>query len=283
MTEGLLDPPPPSMRAAFLKKGRVFMDLAQASVALSVELDGRRCRRARVAAGSVGPTTCCGLLSSRRCSRVQSERRDAGGGRRARDALGGAHHRRARLGGLPATDCGRVRATPPPRASDLTMKTLICFMLNGAAAPRGARQAPTSGCSTWCARSSASPAPRKAAAPASAARAPCCSMDAPVNSCLVLARGGRWRTRHHGRGLARGRHAARRCSKTFVEHAASNAVLLAGHDHGRQGAARRRPGAVEARHPRGALGQPVPLHRLRADPRGGDARGERLRKGAAHG
>jgi CO/xanthine dehydrogenase FAD-binding subunit len=39
----------------FLKKGRVQMDIALGSVAVLVETDGRRCVRARVAAGSLGP------------------------------------------------------------------------------------------------------------------------------------------------------------------------------------------------------------------------------------
>ena len=47
--------PAPAARAVFLKKGRVAMDLSLASVAVLLELDGGRCRRARVAAGSVAP------------------------------------------------------------------------------------------------------------------------------------------------------------------------------------------------------------------------------------
>lgn len=46
----------PRARAVFLKKGRVAMDVALASVAVLVELDGVRCTKARVAAGSLGPT-----------------------------------------------------------------------------------------------------------------------------------------------------------------------------------------------------------------------------------
>ena len=52
----LLDPPARKARATFLKKGRVTMDLAIASVALRLEMEGSVCRRARVAAGSVAPT-----------------------------------------------------------------------------------------------------------------------------------------------------------------------------------------------------------------------------------
>lgn len=47
--------PPSGARAAFAKKGRVAMDLALASVAVLLELDGDRCGLARVAAGSVAP------------------------------------------------------------------------------------------------------------------------------------------------------------------------------------------------------------------------------------
>ncbi|MFQ5844440.1 MAG: FAD binding domain-containing protein, partial [Planctomycetota bacterium] len=52
----LLDPPPAGARTVFLKKGRVRMDLSLVSVAVLLELEGKRCRRARVAAGSVAPT-----------------------------------------------------------------------------------------------------------------------------------------------------------------------------------------------------------------------------------
>jgi carbon-monoxide dehydrogenase medium subunit len=52
----LLEPPRRGSRGLFFKKRRVQMDLAQASVALLAELDGDRCLRLRVAAGSVAPT-----------------------------------------------------------------------------------------------------------------------------------------------------------------------------------------------------------------------------------
>jgi len=51
----LFDAPAAGHRATFLKKGRVRMDLAIASVAALVELDGPRCTTARLAAGSVAP------------------------------------------------------------------------------------------------------------------------------------------------------------------------------------------------------------------------------------
>jgi len=50
-----LDPPRPGAVGLFLKKGRVHMDLSIASVALLLEADGGRCRRIRIAAGSVAP------------------------------------------------------------------------------------------------------------------------------------------------------------------------------------------------------------------------------------
>jgi len=46
----------PGQRSGFLKKSRVHMDLAQASVAALLEMEGDPCRAARLAAGSVGPT-----------------------------------------------------------------------------------------------------------------------------------------------------------------------------------------------------------------------------------
>jgi CO/xanthine dehydrogenase FAD-binding subunit len=47
---------PSAARAIFLKKGRVQMDIALASVAVLLETEGPTCVRARVAAGSLGPT-----------------------------------------------------------------------------------------------------------------------------------------------------------------------------------------------------------------------------------
>jgi len=51
----VLDPPSERAQAVFLKKGRVKMDLAVASVAVLLELDGDKCLKARLAAGSVAP------------------------------------------------------------------------------------------------------------------------------------------------------------------------------------------------------------------------------------
>jgi CO/xanthine dehydrogenase FAD-binding subunit len=56
LTEVILPRPERGARAVFLKKGRVKMDLAVASVAVLLVMDGDLCRKARVAAGSVGPT-----------------------------------------------------------------------------------------------------------------------------------------------------------------------------------------------------------------------------------
>lgn len=56
LTDIVVPAPPAGARATFLKKGRVYMDLSLASVALLVVLEDGVCRRARVAAGSVGPT-----------------------------------------------------------------------------------------------------------------------------------------------------------------------------------------------------------------------------------
>ena len=55
LTEILLDKPAGDARAVFMKKGRVKMDLAIASVAVLLEMDGYLCRGARFAAGSVAP------------------------------------------------------------------------------------------------------------------------------------------------------------------------------------------------------------------------------------
>ena len=56
LTDILLVPPQKNMKTCFLKKGRVNMDLAVASVAVLLEMEGKRCRKARIAAGSVAPT-----------------------------------------------------------------------------------------------------------------------------------------------------------------------------------------------------------------------------------
>jgi CO/xanthine dehydrogenase FAD-binding subunit len=55
LTDILLPAPLATAQTAFFKKGRVRMDLAIASVAALFEMDGKTCRQARLAAGSVGP------------------------------------------------------------------------------------------------------------------------------------------------------------------------------------------------------------------------------------
>lgn len=55
LTDILLDPPHQKAKATFLKKGRVKMDLAIASLAVLLEMEGGRCGKARIAAGSVAP------------------------------------------------------------------------------------------------------------------------------------------------------------------------------------------------------------------------------------
>ena len=55
LTEIIIDPPSEKAQAVFFKRGRVKMDLAVASIALILELDGCECLKARIAAGSVAP------------------------------------------------------------------------------------------------------------------------------------------------------------------------------------------------------------------------------------
>lgn len=55
LTAVLIDPPPPGGVGIFLKKCRLERDLALASVAMFLDMDGSTCRSARVAAGSVAP------------------------------------------------------------------------------------------------------------------------------------------------------------------------------------------------------------------------------------
>lgn len=55
LTGIFIKPVSSNTKSVFLKKGRVKMDLAVASVALLLEMEGETCRKARVAAGSVAP------------------------------------------------------------------------------------------------------------------------------------------------------------------------------------------------------------------------------------
>jgi len=55
LVELLIDIPGPQTKAITMKKGRVQMDLALASVAVFMETDGNFCKKVRIAAGSVAP------------------------------------------------------------------------------------------------------------------------------------------------------------------------------------------------------------------------------------
>ena len=55
LTEILLEPLQQNIKTTFLKKGRMKMDLAIASVAVLLKMEGEKCRKARIAAGSVAP------------------------------------------------------------------------------------------------------------------------------------------------------------------------------------------------------------------------------------
>ncbi|MCC7383469.1 MAG: xanthine dehydrogenase family protein subunit M [Deltaproteobacteria bacterium] len=55
LTEVRIPKPSARARSAFLRKGRVQMDLAIASAAVLLELEGTRCTKARVAVGAVAP------------------------------------------------------------------------------------------------------------------------------------------------------------------------------------------------------------------------------------
>ncbi len=55
LTDILLEPPELETRTAYLKKGRMKMDLAIASLAVLLEIKGNTCLKARLAAGSVAP------------------------------------------------------------------------------------------------------------------------------------------------------------------------------------------------------------------------------------
>jgi len=55
LTDILLEPLDQRARAVYLKKGRMKMDLAVASLAVLLEMEGNKCLKARIAAGSVAP------------------------------------------------------------------------------------------------------------------------------------------------------------------------------------------------------------------------------------
>jgi len=55
LVEIVIEPPSEKARTVFLKKGRVKMDLAVASVAVLLEMESSTCLKARLAAGSVAP------------------------------------------------------------------------------------------------------------------------------------------------------------------------------------------------------------------------------------
>ncbi len=55
LTDIFIEPVSSNTKSVFLKKGRIKMDLAVASVALLLEMERETCRKARVAAGSVAP------------------------------------------------------------------------------------------------------------------------------------------------------------------------------------------------------------------------------------
>ena len=159
-----------------------------------------------------------------------------------------------------------------------------CSLLTDARRPidlRAARstapstRSPTPGsaraCSTCCASGSACPAPRRAASRASAARARCSLDGALVCACLVLAAGrGRPRRSSTVEGAAATTACCRDVQRAFVDAGRGAVRLLhAGPGHGRARPARprtRRPTDLEIRE--AISRQPVPLHRLRPDPRG---------------
>ena len=130
---------------------------------------------------------------------------------------------------------------------------------------RGAR--PTAGrasrCSSRCARSSASRARRTRASRASAARARCCSTGTLVCACLVLAAQADGHDVTTVEGLADGERLHRGAGG--VRRGGRRAVRLLHAGPRRRGRrpARAHAGPVGRRDPRGALRQPLPLHRLR--------------------
>ncbi len=56
LTAVLLETPEPTSRCAFLRRGRIKMDIATASLALAMTVDGNTCKKIKLCAGAVGPT-----------------------------------------------------------------------------------------------------------------------------------------------------------------------------------------------------------------------------------
>jgi carbon-monoxide dehydrogenase medium subunit len=102
----LVGRPAPESRSLYQRKGRVRMDLAQASLALRLEMEAGRCRLARVAAGAVAPTPIRlgeveALLEGERISPPLLERVGELAGRGIRpisDVRAGAGYRRRMVG-----------------------------------------------------------------------------------------------------------------------------------------------------------------------------------------
>ena len=101
---------------------------------------------------------------------------------------------------------------PAPRRSTLDV--------NGDGTARAARRR-SRAWPTCCATSSASPAPRSAATPATAAPARCCSTASQVCACLVAARPGRGPRVTTVEGLAQRRRARRALQRAFLAHGAA--------------------------------------------------------------
>ena len=112
-----------------------------------------------------------------------------------------------------------------------------------------------------------SPAPKKAAARASAAPAPCSSTALPVNSCLVPAAHLDGADVMTIEGVADGTRSTRCRRRLSCEGGAQCGICTPGMIMAALDVPR---GATTERDPGGAGGQPVPLHGIRSDLSGGE-------------
>ena len=240
----------------------------------------RRARRAPCASPSARwPRRSCGPPRPRRSPPAPSTGTPARVDRRRRRPRSAAL---AAAGGPPDRRPPGHRRLPPARGRGARRPPAATGVPAGADHERAVhashvngtahRRAPTRGsaraCCTCCASGSACSAPRARASRASAARAACSSTASWCAACLVLAASAVDQPIDDDRGHRRAGRADRRAAGVRRRRRRAVRLLHAGAGRGRPRAARPQRRADADRDPRGAVGQHLPLHRVRPDRRG---------------